>query len=130
MIDSAPTPKENEDSGGVMAGAAWYVGTAFCPDIKTVKTMSHYAKCHYEQMAVQIVVDKTIARKFAEVDDPATSAAMNWLNTRVQLPGVLDSWRRTAGQRITVRRPSSASPKDQRQAKRKSQAVSRRRDRR
>jgi hypothetical protein len=127
----APTLEENEDSGGVMAGAAVYVGAAFCPDIKAVRSLSRYfIDGHYEQVAAQTIVDKGFAPKFAESDDPATRAAMNWLLTRVDLPRVLDSWRRAGRRRIIVRRPGSASPDDHRRAKRKNQAAARRRNRR
>lgn len=35
---------EGEDAGGVMAGAAWYVGAAFCPGIHDVQGMEPYAE--------------------------------------------------------------------------------------
>ncbi|MEV5544046.1 hypothetical protein AB0L13_45335 [Saccharopolyspora shandongensis] len=126
-----PTAKEEEDSGGVMAGAAWYAGAAFCPGVHDVLGMDHYVKGEsYLQLALQVLFKPGFSKDFADVDDAATRAAMNWLNSRSRLPAVLERWRQEGRRRF---RPDSSrdtkSSTDLRKAKRKTRAASRRKNR-
>ncbi|MET9258894.1 hypothetical protein [Amycolatopsis sp. NPDC004079] len=132
-----PTPKEGEDSGAVMAGAAWYVGAAFCPGVRDVQGMGIYVDGgSYLRIAAHVLSRPEAAKEMAaEIDDQATRAAMNWLVNRARLPRVLEQWRRGANGRMSSVRSQVAaaqmkkSPANSRKNKRKSEAASRRKNR-
>lgn len=123
------TPDHHEDSGGVMAGAAWYLGAAFCPKIRKVQGMDRYAdRPSYNKIARQFILDPRAAAGFAtETRDPATQVAMAWFTSRRQLPALLEAWRRTALKRLS-NEPAKPSRQSQRQ-KRRSQTTARRKNR-
>jgi hypothetical protein len=127
------TSEGDEDSSGVMAGAAWYVGAAFCPGIGQVQGMRHFVEhTSYTGIAQAIMQDPNRAQEMINVDDVATRAAMLWLATRTELSEVLRRWHQWAQCRFKPGQPSSpVSPvSSQRKAKRKSVAASRRKNRR
>ncbi|MFJ1763728.1 hypothetical protein ACIOD2_25675 [Amycolatopsis sp. NPDC088138] len=128
------TAEENEDSGGVMAGAAWFAGAAFCPGVRNVQGMERYAKnAFYTQIAQRVLTEPGFAQEFMGSDDPSTRAAMKWLTTRSSLPDTLKSWRSSALNRLgREHEPASGSGKtsDQRKTKRKAQTATRRKNRR
>lgn len=98
----APTP-EGEDSGAVMAGAALFIGAAFCPQIRRVQAMkkfTHSRDDFYFQLAANFLLQPDMMAKFEDADDPSTAAAMSWFRTRESLPAVLQQWR-TDGVRRT-----------------------------
>lgn len=127
-----PTP-ENEDAGGVMAGAAWYVGAAFCPDIQDVQGMQTYAEHQsYTKIAMATLEEDDVAHSLIESSgDAATRAAMMWFTTRAGLPEVLHRWRERARARRPFR-PDRGTPADstQRKSRRRAVAASRKQNRR
>lgn len=127
------TIKEGEDSGSVMAGAAWFVGGAFCPGISTVQGMRRFSgDPMYTTLARRVLLAPGFAKEFEETEDVYTRAALKWLNSRAHLPDVLDSWRRTALNR-TRRGEASAGKNDGgdlKKSKRKMQGATRRKNRR
>jgi hypothetical protein len=64
-----PTELEGEDSGSVMAGAAWYVGAGFCPGVAQVQGMERFNKHPLTTIVVQALSDRTV-RQFADVPRP------------------------------------------------------------
>jgi hypothetical protein len=98
----APTP-EGEDSGGVMAGAAWFIGAAFCPQIRRVQVMKRFAEAQddfYFQLAATFVLQPDMMAKWEDTEDPSTAAATSWFRTRESLPAVLQQWRADGARRI------------------------------
>ncbi|MBV7706843.1 hypothetical protein NOVA_29065 [Nocardia nova] len=88
----------------------------------------------YRVLAARVLAEPGFADHMAGSSDEAVRAALNWLNTRVQLPAVLERWRRQGRNRIQIVRPGSAaggskSPSDRKKSKRKAQTASRRRNR-
>ncbi len=127
------TIKEGEDSGSVMAGAAWFVGGAFCPGISTVQGMQRFAgDPMYTTLARRVLLAPGFAKEFEETEDLYTRAAMKWLNSRENLPEILGSWRRTALNR--AQRGEATAGKDSggdlKKSKRKLQSAARRKNRR
>ncbi|MBW4722144.1 hypothetical protein [Saccharothrix obliqua] len=124
-----------EDSGGVMAGAAWMVGGAFCPGVRDVMTMQHYVDGPaYDTIAATVVAKPRMAARLAvESTDEATATAMDWLATRRSLPPVLQRWHAEGRRRVRTDRRSSRpsdTAVDIRKARRKSQAAARKKNRR
>jgi hypothetical protein len=111
----APTP-QGEDSGGVMAGAAWFIGAAFCPQIRRVQGMQRFAESKddfYSQFAASFLLQPEMMAKFEDAGDPSTAAAMSWFRTRQHLPAVLQQWRTDGARRVrdtNGRRPRVAGP--------------------
>ncbi|GLY70871.1 hypothetical protein [Amycolatopsis taiwanensis] len=128
------TTEESEDSGSVMAGAAWFVGGAFCPGVGKVQGMQRFAEDPmYTALARRVLLEPGFAKKFEETDDLYTRAAVKWLNSRDHLPKILASWRNTALNRARHGRPSpgkSGGGIDPRKSKRKLQGAARRKNRR
>jgi hypothetical protein len=128
------TIKEDEDSSGVMAGAAWFVDGAFCPGVGNVQGMQRFAEHPmYTALARRVLLEPGFAKKFEETEDLYTRAAIKWLNRRDHLPDVLASWRNTALNRARHGRPSrgkSGGGTDPRNSKRKLQGAARRKNRR
>jgi hypothetical protein len=127
------TIKEGEDSGSVMAGAAWFVGGAFCPGISTVQGMQRFASDPmYTTLARRVLFVPGFAKKFEETEDLYTRAAVKWLNRRAHLPEVLVSWRNTALNRARRGEASAgqSSGGDLKKSKRKLQGAARRKNRR
>ncbi|MGH8960474.1 MAG: hypothetical protein ACRDWT_04605 [Jatrophihabitantaceae bacterium] len=128
----SPTP-DNEDSGGVLAGAAWMIGAAFCPDIDRVQGMSIYTKRDtYLGIAMGSLIEPDKLVAFEKSRDPSTVAAMRWfLHHRDRLPPVLAEWRTAAmdgmhaRERARNRRPDPATA-----ARRRAAEVARRRKKR
>lgn len=124
-----------EDSGGVMAGAAWMVGGAFCPGVRDVMTMQHYVDgSSYDTIAATVVAKPHMAARLAvELTDEATVAAMDWLATRRSLPPVLQRWHSEGRRRVRTEGRSSRSSDtaaNAKKSKRKSQAAARKKNRR
>ncbi|MBB4677427.1 hypothetical protein [Crossiella cryophila] len=127
----SPTAEENEDSGGVMAGAAWYCGAAFCPNVRKVQGMDRFIRpSSYDQIAARLVLRPTAAADLAESNDMATRAAMNWLLTRTELPEVLSAWRRRGRRQLLDSAMHESTDEQRKKTKRKQQATGRRRNRR
>lgn len=128
------TIKEGEDSGSVMAGAAWFAGGAFCPGVGNVQGMQRFAEYPmYTALARRVLLEPGFAKKFEETDDLYTRAAVKWLNRRDDLPEVLASWRNTALNRARHGRPSSGKSggsTDPKKSNRKLQGAARRKNRR
>ncbi|WP_157930403.1 hypothetical protein [Glycomyces xiaoerkulensis] len=99
----APTLEENEDSGGVMAGAAWFIGAAFCPQIKRVQAMKQFAESRddfYFQMAANFLFYPNRMADWEDAEDASTAAAVSWFRSRDSLPEVLRPWRSDAARRL------------------------------
>lgn len=118
----APTP-HGEDSGAVMAGAAWFIGAAFCPRIRQVQAMRRFAEDgddFYFQLAARLLFQPDMMAEFEDASDPATAAAVSWFRTRKRLPAVLRQWRADGARRVrdnAGRRPrlpgvAPAAPRD------------------
>ncbi|MCG8918141.1 hypothetical protein L6E12_20370 [Actinokineospora sp. PR83] len=129
-----PTVKEGEDSGSVMAGAAWFAGGAFCPGVGTVQGMRRFAEDPmYTALARRVLLEPGFAEDFEETEDPYTRAALKWLNSRDHLPEILTSWRNAEMNRARRGRPPSGRSSggaDPRKSKRKLQGAARRKNRR
>jgi hypothetical protein len=127
------TIKEGEDSGSVMAGAAWFAGGAFCPGVGNVQGMQRFAESPmYNALAQRVLLEPGFGKKFEETEDLYTRAAVKWLNSRDRLPEVLASWRDTALNRAQHGQPSpgkSGGGTDLKKSKRKLQGAARRRNR-
>jgi hypothetical protein len=98
----APTP-EGEDSGAVMAGAAWFIGAAFCPQIRRVQGMKRFAEAKddlYFQLAAKFLFQPDMMAKWEDTNDPSTAAATSWFGTRQSLPTVLTLWRADGVRRV------------------------------
>ncbi|GGK36784.1 hypothetical protein GCM10010124_31800 [Pilimelia terevasa] len=110
----APTP-EGEDAGGVMAGAAWLIGAAFCPQIRRVQAMKRFAQARddfYFQVAANALLQPDLMQDWESIDDPCIAAASSWLRTRQRLPAVLEQWQRDGARRVrdvNGRRPRIAT---------------------
>jgi hypothetical protein len=108
-----PTP-EGEDSGAVMASAAWLLGAAFCPRIRRVQGMKKFAEAEddfYVQLAANFLLKPDLMAKWEDISDPSIAAATSWFRTRIGLPDVLQQWRTEGARRVrdhTGRRPRSA----------------------
>lgn len=128
------TTKEGEDSGSVMAGAAWFAGGAFCPGVGNVQGMQRFTEDPmYMALARRVLLEPGFAKKFEETKDFYTRAAVKWLNSRDHLPEVLASWRNTVLNRAWHGRPSpgkSGDGTDPKKSKRKRQGAARRKNRR
>jgi hypothetical protein len=119
-------------SGSVMAGAAWFVGGAFCPGISTVQGMQRFAGGPmYTTLARRVLLAPGFAKKFEETEDLYTRAAVKWLNSREHLPEILAKWRRTALNRAQRGEVSAGkgSGGDLKKSKRKLQSAARRKNR-
>jgi len=109
----APTP-EGDDSGGVIAGAAWFIGAAFCPHIRRVQGMKRFAEAKddfYFQLATNFLLKPDLMANWEDAEDPSTAAAISWFRTRESLPSVLEHWRTDGSRRISIRdrRPRATS---------------------
>ncbi|TVT61911.1 hypothetical protein FNH05_01970 [Amycolatopsis rhizosphaerae] len=128
------TIKDGEDSGSVMAGAAWFAGGAFCPGVGNVQGMRRFTEePMYTALARQVLLEPGFAKKFEETEDLYTRAALKWLNSRDDLPEILAGWRNTALNRAWHGRPSpgkSSGGTDPKKSKRKLQSAARRKNRR
>ncbi|WP_173041158.1 hypothetical protein [Phytohabitans flavus] len=128
----APTP-EGEDSGAVMAGAALFIGAAFCPQIRRVQAMKKFTQARddfYFQLAANFLFQPDMMAKFEDGEDPSTAAATSWFRTRESLPVVLQQWRTDGARRVrdvTGRRPrlpgtTPAAPRDEAAIRRRKEA--------
>ena len=76
-----PTPEGHEDSGGVMAGAAWYSGAAFCPGIGQVQGMRHFVEHTSYTGIVQAIMQDPEPRTGDDqrrlCSDPSSDAVTN-----------------------------------------------------
>ncbi|UOZ07022.1 hypothetical protein [Amycolatopsis sp. WQ 127309] len=127
------TIKEGEDSGSVMAGAAWFAGGAFCPGISTVQGMRRFAgDPMYTTLARRVLLVPGFAKEFEATEDLYTRAAMKWLNSRAHLPEVLRNWRKTTLNRVQRGEVSAGKSGggDPKKSKRKLQGTARRKNRR
>ncbi|MFI9453382.1 hypothetical protein [Amycolatopsis sp. NPDC052450] len=128
------TIKEGEDSGSVMAGAAWFAGGAFCPGVGNVQGMRRFTDDPmYTALARRVLLEPGFANQFEETEDLYTRAALKWLNSRDYLPEILASWRNTALNRMRHNRPppgNSGGGTDPKKSKRKLQGAARRKNRR
>lgn len=109
----ARTP-EGEDSGGVMAGGAWFIGAASCPNIRRVQGMEKFAEAKddfYFQLAANFILKPDFMGEWTDATDLSTAAATSWFCTRERLPSVLERWRTDGARRIRIRgqRPRTAS---------------------
>jgi hypothetical protein len=113
---SAPTP-EGEDPAGVLAGAAWMIGAAFCPDIGRVQAMDHYLGDRdgsaYLTLAHASLSEPDYFTSLAEeAPDLATAVAGRWVLARNgQLPTVLAAWRNDAAEGRPVPRRTTPPPR-------------------
>ncbi|MEU4321260.1 hypothetical protein AB0F85_25170 [Nocardia fluminea] len=127
------TDAEGEDSGGVLAGAAWHIGAGFCAGVTQVQGLDRYNVSSYTTIAVRALEDRTVREWATDFPDKYTRAAMQWLITRDRLPSVLAGWRRDGRHRFShvltplVSRDKSA---ERRKAQRKKQSAARRNNRR
>ncbi|MFC6023813.1 hypothetical protein ACFP2T_47635 [Plantactinospora solaniradicis] len=109
-----PTP-EGEDSGPVMAGAAWFIGAAFCPQIRQVQAMKRFAEAKddlYFQIAANFLDKPDMMAEWEDASDASTAAAVSWFHTRESVPAVLRQWRADGARRVRDvrgRRPRPAS---------------------
>ncbi|CAM3407551.1 hypothetical protein KIPE111705_06975 [Kibdelosporangium persicum] len=128
------TIQEGEDSGSVMAGAAWFAGGAFCPKVGNVQGMRRFTEDPiYTALARRVLLEPGFAKKFEETDDLYTRAAIKWLNSRDHLPEILASWRKTALNRALSGRSApdkSSGGVNLKKSKRKLQGAARRKNRR
>lgn len=98
-----PTP-EGGDAGPLMAGAAWIIGAAFCPEVRRVQGMSRLANSEgdfYFQTAAHGVFDPDNLSGLTEAKDESIAAAAGWFTTRLTLPQVLRNWRAAGAKRIS-----------------------------
>ncbi|MFY1692967.1 hypothetical protein [Plantactinospora sp. WMMB782] len=98
----APTPK-GEDSGPVMAGAAWFIGAVFCPQIRRVQAMKKFADAEgdlYFQLAANFLDNPEMMAEWEDSNDASTAAAMSWFRTRQSVPAVLQQWRADGARRV------------------------------
>ncbi|WP_157978569.1 hypothetical protein [Nocardia aurea] len=127
------TDPEGEDSGGVMAGAAWHVGAGFCAGVTQVQGLDRYNVAPYTTIAVQALKDRTVRKLADDFPDRYTRAAMQWLITRDRLPAILAGWRSDGRRRFSqVLKPLASQDKsaERRKAQRKKQSAARRNNRR
>jgi hypothetical protein len=113
-----PTTEENEDSGAVMAGAALFIGAAFCPQIRQVQGMKRFAESRndlYSQLATKFLVEPDLMARFGDSStDASTAAAVSWFQSRESLPEVLQGWRSDgafSARGLQVPHPRTAIPK-------------------
>lgn len=128
----SPTELEGEDSGAVMAGAAWHIGAGFCAGVTQVQGLDRYNVDPYTTIAVQALRDRTIREMADDFPDEYTRAAMQWLRTRNRLPSMLAEWRRDGRRRFGHVLKSGASQDSsakRRKAQRKKQSAARRNNR-
>lgn len=128
----SPTELEGEDAGGVMAGAAWFVGAGFCPGVTQVQGLDRYNVDPYTTIAVQALKDRTVRELANDFPDQYARAAFQWLSTRNRLPSTLAAWRRDGRRRFShVLKPSAGQDQlaERRKAQRKKQSVARRKNR-
>ena len=127
--------EEGEDSGLVMAGAASFIGAAFCPGISKIRSLARFAdqtELHF-QLASRFLLDPARMAEFEAVKDPSTAASIAWFRSRAELPDVLTRWRKSAP--VAARRSPGRSANSRSTAggvataKRKSQKVARRKNR-
>ncbi|MBS2532570.1 hypothetical protein KGQ20_07275 [Catenulispora sp. NF23] len=85
--------ENNEDPGGVVAGAAMYAGAVFAPSILSVLGLSAYAS---HANSAHLFLDHENLRIWAiEAKDPATKLMARWLIARKDnIPDVLAEWRK------------------------------------
>ncbi|TNC19421.1 hypothetical protein [Amycolatopsis alkalitolerans] len=127
------TATEGEDSGSVMAGAAWFIGGAFCPGVGKVQGMERFARDSMYTTIARRVLEPEFAKEFEETNDIYARVAVRWLNSRRHLPKILANWRSVASSRMRHGRPSlkdAREPVAHKKAKRKLQNAARRRNRR
>ncbi|MFB9902866.1 hypothetical protein [Allokutzneria oryzae] len=126
-------PLTQEENGGLLAGAAWCVGAAFCPDLGAVLGMDVFARdSRYRQVAEQTVLDAGFADAYAGTKrDASLQAGLRWLSTRTELPELLKHWRRSARGRLvrTARKDNGPSQEQRRKSARRKQKAARRRNR-
>lgn len=126
-----PEPAHGEDAGGVLAGAAWYVGAAFCPGIFEVQGMHYYATHPtYTEIAQRLIIDPDEAQRMTAANDAATTAAMTWLVERHEIPEVLRRWHRRGQRNLGAGGQRPNTPSGQRKNRRKTETSSRRKNRR
>lgn len=107
----APTAKDNEDSGGVMAGAAVIIGAAFCENVDRVLGMHRYfgTDSSYPKLAVAVTQDDREAERMeTATPDPFTRAALRWQLSRRVRPAVLEDWRRNGLRRFRSTKGNSS----------------------
>ncbi|MGS2805921.1 hypothetical protein [Nocardia sp. MW-W600-9] len=129
----SPTDPDGEDSGGVMAGAAWNIGAGFCAGVTHVQGLERYNVSPYTTIAVQALEDRTVRELATGFPDKYTRAAMSWLITRDRLPSILAEWRRDGRRRYShVPKPAASQDKsaERRKSQRKRQSAARRNNRR
>ncbi len=106
-----PTP-DDEDAGPVMAGGAWILGAAFCPQVRQVGALARlFAKTDdslWNRLAATCVVQPEEMVGLTTTTDASFAAATTWFTTRKTLPAVLQQWR--ADGRRQVRRVSARAP--------------------
>ncbi|MCU1642824.1 MAG: hypothetical protein JWN03_3099 [Nocardia sp.] len=129
----SPTELEGEDSGAVMAGAAWHVGAGFCTGVAQVQGLGRYNAHPYTTIAVQALKDRTVHELANDFADEYSRAAMQWLSTRNRVPSVLAVWRRDGRRRFGhLLKPvaSQGNSAERRKTQRKKQSAARRNNRR
>ncbi|MTE17034.1 hypothetical protein [Nocardia aurantiaca] len=126
------TELEGEDSGSVMAGAAWHVGAGFCTGVTQVQGMDRFNQHPFTTISVHALQDRNVRRLADDSGDIYTRAAMQWLRTRKRLPSTLAEWRRDGRRRFGHILKSSAgqdNSAERRKAQRKKQSAARRKNR-
>jgi hypothetical protein len=108
----APTP-DDEDAGPVMAGGAWIIGAAFCPQVRQVGALARlFAKTDgslWNSLAATIVVQPEEMAGLTTNADASFAAATTWFTTRKTLPALLRQWR--ADGHRQVRRVGAGAPR-------------------
>lgn len=129
----SPTELESEDSGAVMAGAAWQIGAGFCAGVTQVQGLDRFNKHPFTSIAVHVLRDRIVRASANDFPDQYTRAAMQWLSTRNRLPTTLAGWRRDGRRRYGHVLKSDASQDksaERRKTQRKKQTAARRNNRR
>ncbi|MEV7630674.1 hypothetical protein [Actinoplanes sp. NPDC089786] len=111
-ILSTPTP-EDEDSGTLMAGGAWIVGAAFCPQVRQVDALARrFAKSDdspWMKMAATFAARPEDMADMTTFTDTSIAAATTWFATRETVPALLQQWR--ADGRRQVRMVGAPAPR-------------------
>lgn len=128
-----PTEAEGEDSGGVMAGAAWIIGAGFCSGATKVQGLDRYNTHPYTSLAVHALSDRVVNDGAHDHPEQHMRAALHWLATRDRMPSVLVEWRRDGKRRFSrTEKPGTnrGSAAERRRVQRKNQSAARRNNRR
>jgi hypothetical protein len=96
MVDflCSPTP-DGEDPAGVLAGASWLIGAAFCPRVRDVQAMEAYAEAKndfYFQLASRFLFDPEAMAGWDSEEADKSTVAVSWFRSRNPLPAVLSAW--------------------------------------